>query len=140
MSTKTQTVRLKDSDLICVCRNGLVGSCEAEIREEFPAGMRVRRLPHVVRHSPTGFEYGYGGSGPADLALSILAACVGADMADRLYQDFKWRHVASRTEPEWRLTVGEVRAWVRAQASDDEILTPDEDCVERFDGMENGDQ
>lgn len=30
-------------------------------------------LPHVAVHSPTGLEIGYGGSGPADLALSILA-------------------------------------------------------------------
>ena len=29
-------------------------------------------LPHILRHSPTGFEFGYGGSGPADLAFSIL--------------------------------------------------------------------
>lgn len=28
------------------------------------------RPPRV--HSPTGFEFGYGGSGPADLALAIL--------------------------------------------------------------------
>lgn len=31
------------------------------------------RLPHATLHSPTGFECGYGGSGPADLAASILA-------------------------------------------------------------------
>ena len=30
-------------------------------------------VPHlVVHHSPTGYEWGYGGSGPADLALNIL--------------------------------------------------------------------
>jgi len=29
-------------------------------------------LKHVVYHSPTGFEIGSDGSGPADLALSIL--------------------------------------------------------------------
>lgn len=29
-------------------------------------------LRHVMPHSPTGFGWGYGGSGPADLALSIL--------------------------------------------------------------------
>lgn len=29
-------------------------------------------LPHLERHSPTGFEYGYEGSGPADLARSLL--------------------------------------------------------------------
>lgn len=28
-------------------------------------------------HSPTGFEIGYGGSGPADLALNILALAIG---------------------------------------------------------------
>jgi len=26
---------------------------------------------HIVHHSPTGFEWGYGGSGPADLALNL---------------------------------------------------------------------
>lgn len=31
-----------------------------------------RPLLHVVHHSPSGFEWGYGGSGPSDLALSIL--------------------------------------------------------------------
>jgi hypothetical protein len=30
-------------------------------------------VPHLVtHHSPTGFEFGYGGSGPADLALNIV--------------------------------------------------------------------
>ncbi len=32
----------------------------------------IRRLHHVVLHSPSGFDWGYEGSGPADLALSIL--------------------------------------------------------------------
>lgn len=31
-------------------------------------------VAHVVSHSPTGFECGYGGSGPADLALSVMHA------------------------------------------------------------------
>ena len=31
------------------------------------------RLRHANLHSPPGFECGYGGSGPADLAASILA-------------------------------------------------------------------
>ncbi len=33
----------------------------------------ARLLPHCAYHSQTGFETGYSGSGPADLALSILA-------------------------------------------------------------------
>src|SRR5204862_6265890 len=36
-------------------------------------------LKHVVHHSPDGFQWGYGGSGPADLALSILSAVIGPE-------------------------------------------------------------
>ena len=50
-------------------------------------------LRHVCRHSPDGFEWGYGGSGPADLARSILIDCLGEERADRLYQDFKSKFV-----------------------------------------------
>lgn len=36
-------------------------------------------VPHLVtHHSPTGFEFGYGGSGPADLALNIVEAILKA--------------------------------------------------------------
>lgn len=34
-------------------------------------------LRHVVRHSPTGYTWGYAGSGPADLALSLLVDALG---------------------------------------------------------------
>lgn len=38
----------------------------------------ITNVPHRhVHHSPTGYECGYGGSGPADLALNILALFVG---------------------------------------------------------------
>lgn len=33
----------------------------------------------VVYHSPTGVEWGYGGSGPADMALTILAHFYGVE-------------------------------------------------------------
>jgi hypothetical protein len=36
-------------------------------------GREALLLKHCVVHSPTGFETGYAGSAPADLALSILA-------------------------------------------------------------------
>lgn len=35
-------------------------------------------LPHAVKHSPTGFEWGYGGSGPSDLARSLLIDALGS--------------------------------------------------------------
>jgi hypothetical protein len=40
-------------------------------------------------HSPTGFEFGCGGSGPAQLALAILADCCGDELAVTFHQLFK---------------------------------------------------
>jgi hypothetical protein len=47
---------------------------DGSIRALVSKGPRSARFPlrHICYHSPTGFEIGYGGSGPADLALSIL--------------------------------------------------------------------
>lgn len=49
-----------------------VNGCEVYIVKPTSEGMEHKPLKHLVVHSPTGFEWGYGGSGPADLALSIL--------------------------------------------------------------------
>lgn len=44
----------------------------------------------VVNHSPTGFCWGYNGSGPAQLALAILLDYLGdRERALSLYQEFK---------------------------------------------------
>ena len=49
----------------------------------------------VRDHSPDGFEWGYGGSGPAQLALAILVDCVGKRRALKYYQQFKTEIVAN---------------------------------------------
>ena len=49
------------------------------IRIETPDGRRVGVLHHIVRHSPTGLTWGYGGSGPADTARSLLIAALGPE-------------------------------------------------------------
>lgn len=46
-------------------------------------------------HSPDGFEVGYGGSGPAQLALAILADAFNDEIALRLYEGFK-REIISK--------------------------------------------
>lgn len=38
---------------------------------------RVALLPHHVKHSPTGFSWGYAGSGPAELARCLLIDALG---------------------------------------------------------------
>ena len=60
-------------------------------------------------HSPTGFEWGYGGSGPAQLALAILAEHLGNDdTALKQYQDFKWACVAQICGANWSLSSEEI--------------------------------
>jgi Family of unknown function (DUF6166) len=71
-----------------------------------------RTLPSRVdlfNHSPTGFEWGYSGSGPAQLALAILADCLGDDeRAVRLHQDFKFNVVGAFEHDKWTLTDSQV--------------------------------
>lgn len=49
----------------------------------------------IVRHSPTGYNFGYSGSGPADLALNILLLFEDLHFADECYQEFKFNFVAN---------------------------------------------
>lgn len=53
-----------------------------------------RALTHILFHSPTGMSFGYGGSGPADCARSILADCAGIPVADTYYQEFKFDFIS----------------------------------------------
>ena len=73
----------------------------------------THELPHVVHHSPTGFEWGYGGSGPADLARSILTDAVGVNLADRFYQDFKWELVARLPYDGGTISLSQIREFLR---------------------------
>jgi len=45
----------------------------------------------VINHSPTGFNWGYGGSGPAQLALAVILEITGKTYD---YQKFKWEVIA----------------------------------------------
>jgi hypothetical protein len=59
-------------------------------------------------HSPTSFDWGYGGSGPAQLALAILADCISDDVAIARPQAFKWEVIAGLAREEWCLAGTEV--------------------------------
>jgi len=63
----------------------------------------------LVNHSPTGFEWGYPGSGPAQLAFAILMDHYGRfRLASRLYQTFKARFLAPLEDNEWELVPAEI--------------------------------
>jgi len=70
----------------------------------------------VQNHSPSGFSWGYGGSGPAQLALALLVEIYGRDAPEvRYYQDFKWRIVAAMPqEKPWWMSEEGIRGTMKA--------------------------
>ena len=72
-------------------------------------GRRLKPRVDLWNHSPTGFEWGYGGSGPAQLALAILADhCESDEQALNFHQRFKWAVVAGLPHRGWTLTSEEI--------------------------------
>jgi hypothetical protein len=60
-------------------------------------------------HSPTGFECGSSGSGPAQLALALLADHLNDDeLAVALHQSFKREAVVDLSPQGWRLTKDQI--------------------------------
>ena len=68
-------------------------------------GRRLNPRLDLWNHSPTGFEWGYCGSGPAQLALAILADhCANDEQALNFHQRFKWAVIAELPHRSWTLT------------------------------------
>ncbi len=68
-------------------------------------GRRLNPRRDLWNHSPSGFEWGYIGSGPAQLALALLADHCGDDeQALIFYQRFKWAVVARLPVRHWSMT------------------------------------
>jgi hypothetical protein len=69
-------------------------------------------------HSPTGFEWGNDGSGPAQLALAILADYFGDDeQALDCYQGFKRAVVSTLPYRGWTLTAEQIEHALRLCAA-----------------------
>jgi hypothetical protein len=84
-------------------------------------------LKHLVFLSPTGMEWGYGGSGPADLAMSLIAdaapeyAYEGQRPAvdPGIYMGFKRDIVIFLPRDGWRISAQDIRRWIEVWLSDD---------------------
>lgn len=110
-------------------------------------GTGQRPLRHIVYHSPTGMEWSYTGSGPADLALSILVDALGENrrwqlrhgdasfgfrrggsrvpyesLAWDLHHEFQRDIVAGFDRAHFVVTETEVAAWVAQHSAE----APDE--------------
>ena len=85
---------------------------------------QARPLKVICRHSPDGFEWGYGGSGPSDLALSILtdyfrrrSSRDAIAEAGLTYQDFKWTFIAPILEDTWKIEEQQITDWLAVQVT-----------------------
>lgn len=51
------------------------------------------------------FNWGYGGSGPAQLALAVTCELFGADVAMNIYQDFKFRVIGKLPQTDFNKNI-----------------------------------
>ena len=81
----------------------------------------------VRNHSPTGPAWGYGGSGPAPLALAILLAVTDEATAEWFYQKFKWDVLAPLEADRWALDTGDILGWFGVGGGDGRRRAPSGD-------------
>ena len=96
------------------------GSCWVYVADEkgIIRGLDLRL--DLAKHSPTGFSWGFGGSGPAQLSLALLAHVTNDDVrAKRLYQLFKEAFIS---------TLPQDQAW----SMSDSVILRDLTKVEQF--------
>jgi Family of unknown function (DUF6166) len=88
----------------------------------------MRELPlrlDLRNHSPTGFEWGYPGSGPAQLSLALAADVLGDDdQAQDVYQDLKFKVIARLPHDHWRLTEDQLRQAIQQIQQRGQARTP----------------
>ncbi len=97
---------------------------EACIRGYYPSRRVFREdkeiLPgksqRLVNHSPDGFNWGYGGSGPAQLALAIMLEFVEEKKALALYNIFKSSIIAGLEKgKDFAIPVKAIENWINEQ-------------------------
>lgn len=96
-------------------------------------------VPHlVVHHSPTGYEWGYHGSGPADLALNIAEVmlkdmgwtgrrteCFDGDcftLSWQLHQELKRDFVANVQREGGVIPYEDLKTWMQARVPQDAFV------------------
>lgn len=93
------------------------GTAHVDVLDLIETGVITSSLNHVVRHSPTGFEWGYHGSGPSELARCILLDMGYPEQkVDMVYQEFKrWRIAEYDQQQGWELHADSIKIWWEAK-------------------------
>jgi hypothetical protein len=131
-----------------ICYVGVRGErAEVFVEERWENVVKRERLDprpsqRLWNHSPDGFEWGFGGSGPAQLALAILLDAIhrrpfrvkvselvepggwnltptvhAARIAVRLHQEFKRSHVQPLDRDGFRLSMAEVEKFLAVKGA-----------------------
>jgi hypothetical protein len=97
------------------------GGCEVDVIDTGSptGGYPLPPRQDLRNHSPDGYNWGYSGSGPAQLALALLADALGDDeKAQRFYQDYKFKVIARLQDDKWGLSQEDIRQAVAAIAEE----------------------
>ena len=97
------------------------------------APCECRLLTVITHHSPDGIEWGYAGSGPADLALSLLAdffdetpervrdalrsLWAPRSKAAALHQRFKSEFLANEQRDDWQIRADVIDVWLASPSN-----------------------
>ena len=84
--------------------------CAVDVEDDGEIFLLDPRLD-LKNHSLLGFEWGYSGSGPAQLALALAADVLGDDdRAQEVYQRLKFKLIGGLPPDGWTLTENRVRS------------------------------
>jgi len=95
-----------------------LGETTADENEITVNGKELKLKPSLKlrNHSPTGFNWGYEGSGCAQLALAILYDFTGdKELSLQHYQDFKRAFIAPISKSIWHITGNQITHWLESQ-------------------------
>jgi len=84
---------------------GYVNTREVYLDGEY---LSPKESQKIWNHSPDGFNWGYGGSGPSQLALAIFlrlfkSTYITCDDKQYSYQDFKWDVIAKIPQKDFEI-------------------------------------
>jgi len=109
---------------------------DREADMDIEVGQCLTNVPHlVVHHSPDGFEFGYGGSGPADLALNVCQWHLNSmsyqgekiecfdgtcwSLAWVLHQEFKRAFIENAPRQGITISMAEIKHWFATHITED---------------------
>lgn len=96
------------------------GEQDVTVRHE-PDGIVIPLLAmasqRLANHAPSGFQWGYLGSGPAQLSLALLLDATGDEaLSLRHYHDFKFM-VVGNLDDDWSINRNDIIEWIDTRES-----------------------